>query len=372
MSGCSLPGQAGIQHAAGPPNGLSAGTGHRLSLGESSLSRPLATAACPTVDRADPGPATIQEGVLTLAGLPLHFGGRMAPTRVAWRLTGAADAPVVAALGGISADRHVHDARNPRAGWWREVVGPGRALDTLRYRVLGIDWFVPPGETTPVDTRDQARALLAVCDHLGIAQLHALAGASYGGMVGLALAEIAPDRLRHLLVIGAAHRSDALSTAWRAIQREIVRHARALGDAAGGLRIARALAMTTYRTRAELNSRFPGGVPGDRHEGFTVEAYLFARGADYARRHAPDAFLCLSESIDLHRVDPARIGVPVTLVAFREDQLVPVADARELAAALSGPCRLVELDSRFGHDAFLKEGALLAPAFAAALEGTLP
>jgi len=310
----------------------------------------------------------VQEGLLELAGLPLHSGGRLAPAHIAWRLAGAAGAPVVAALGGISADRRVHDCEAPRSGWWHEVVGPGHALDTLRYRVLAIDWLAPQDGATRIDARDQARALLAVCDHLGILRLHALAGASYGGMVGLALAEIAPQRLRHLLAIGAAHRSDALSRAWRAIQREIVRHAQHLGDGSGGLRIARALAMTTYRTRAELNERFPAGDRDDGAHGSTVESYLFARGADYARRHAPDEFLRLSESIDLHRVDPARIAVPVTLVAFREDQLVPVEVVRELAAALPGRCRLVELHSRFGHDAFLKEGALLAPAIAAALE----
>ena len=71
-------------------------------------------------------------------------------------------------------------------------------------------------------------------------------------------------------------------------------------------------------------------------------------------------------------MDPAQIRVPVTLGAIVEDQLVPLEDIRELAAGLGGIGRLIELHSHFGHDAFLKERNLLAPAFAVALDGTHP
>lgn len=321
-----------------------------------------------------------EEGQVDLAALPLHHGGRLAPVTITWRLAGAAGAPVVAALGGISAHRCPFDEDDARLGWWSTLVGPGLPLDTTRFRVLGIDYLggstgstgprAGQNDTSPIASHDQARALLAVCDSLGIERLHAVAGASYGGMVGLALAELAPTRVRRVLAISAAHRSNALSTAWRAVQREIVRHALRLGDGTGGLRIARALAMTTYRTRAELNARFPATSQGiDGRTDFAVEDYLFARGDDYARRHTPESFLCLSESIDLHRIDPARIRAPITLVAIAEDQLVTLEEVRELAHALSGRGELIELHSNYGHDAFLKERELLAPAFAAALDG---
>jgi homoserine O-acetyltransferase len=323
--------------------------------------------------------APVRQGILGIARLPLHHGGALERAVVAWRLVGAPDAPVVAALGGISADRAVCDPEAPGRGWWRELAGPGRPLDTDRHAVLGIDYLGSGASSAPmpgqtdfprVDSRDQAAALLAVCDELGIARLHAVAGASYGGMVGLALAECAPLRVRRVLAISAAHRSHALATGWRSTQRAIVRHCLALGDRSGGLALARALAMTTYRTRAGFERRFPapaggGGIRGD----FEVEQYLGARGADYARRTRPESFLSLSESIDRHRVDPARIRVPVDLVAIAEDQLVTLAEMRELAGSLAGPAVLHELHSDFGHDAFLKETDLLAPAFRAALEG---
>jgi homoserine O-acetyltransferase len=320
----------------------------------------------------------VEEGLLALPSLALHHGGQLVGVTIAWRLAGAPGAPVVAALGGISASRLVFDAEEPGRGWWRELVGPGLPLDTTRYRVLGMDWLGGSGGTTgprpgqqdfpAVDTRDQAAVLLAVCDALGIGRLHGFAGASYGGMVGLALAERAPQRLGHLLAISAAHRSNPLATGWRSVQRAIVRHALELGDGPGGLRIARALAMTTYRTRAEFNARFPTGpLSGAGRPEFPVERYLFARGDEFAATHRPEGFLCLSESIDLHAVDPRRIRTPVTLAAVIEDQLVTVEDVRELAGRLPAPCRLHELHSRYGHDAFLKEPAALAPVFAAAL-----
>ncbi len=326
-----------------------------------------------------PLPFTSQ-GLLGVARLPLHGGGALERAVVAWRLVGPAGAPVVAALGGISAHRAACDLENPGRGWWRELVGPGRPLDTDRYAVLGIDWLGGAGASSApmpgqadfpaIDARDQAAALLAVCDWLGIARLHAVAGASYGGMVGLSLAEIAPKRVGTVLAISAAHRSHALATGWRSVQRAIVRHSLALGDGPGGLALARALAMTTYRTRAELERRFPlQGTPTPRPEDFAVEQYLLARGAAYAEATRPECFLCLSESIDRFRADPARVRVPVHLVAIAEDQLVTPAEIRELAGGLVGPSVLHELQSEYGHDAFLKETELFAPAFRAALEG---
>lgn len=337
-----------------------------------------------TAFRAQPrmpiAPWSGRQGLLGFPKLRLHQGGTLERAVVAWRLVGPSGAPVVAALGGISAGRCTCDLDDPSRGWWRELAGPGRPLDTHRYSVLGIDWLGGAGASSApmpgqpdfpaVDARDQAAALLAVCDSLGIARLHAVAGASYGGMVGLALAETAPSRVGTVLAISAAHRSNALATGWRSIQRAIVRQGLALGDGAGGLALARALAMTTYRTRAELERRFPVDAgAATSPQGFAVERYLLARGTAYAESTRPESFLCLSESIDRHRVDPARIRVPVHLVAIAEDQLVTHVELRELAGLLGGPAFLHELHSEYGHDAFLKERVLLAPAFRAALDG---
>jgi homoserine O-acetyltransferase/O-succinyltransferase len=307
---------------------------------------------------------SVQEGVLELPGaFKLHFGGQLDTIRVAWRLVGDTG-PVVAALGGISAGRYVTGS-SPR-GWWSDIVGPGAPLDLRHHRVLGFDFLGGSGETTgprgaqsnfpSISAYDQAEVLRQLIGHLRIDQLRAIVGASYGGMVALAFAERFPELVRHVVVISAADRAHPMATAWRSVQRATVRYALKKNDGPEGLRLARALAMATYRSSQEFATRFD--AEPERIDGrfqFPVETYLLARGDAYAASYLPEAFLCLSESIDLHRVDPTRIAVPTTLVSVREDQLVPLTDMQALRSRLGGPAELVEISSLYGHDAFLKE-----------------
>lgn len=321
---------------------------------------------------------TGDEGVLELEGaLPLHFGGQLPNVRVAWRWVGDPAAPVIAALGGISAGRAVTDYAGSK-GWWSDIIGPGRALDSNRYRILGIDFLGGSGGTTgprvgqtdfpTIASQDQAEILRRVMLHLQLTELTAIVGASYGGMVALAFAECFPKLVKHIVVISAAHRTHPMSTAWRSVQRAVVRYAAQKGEGAEGLRLARALAMATYRSSAEFEQRFAG--PATRVDGrfqFPVESYLLARGNAYAAAYIPEAFVCLSESIDLHHVEPANIRVPTSLVAVIEDQLVPLSDMRALKERLAGSAELVELSSLYGHDAFLKEAQALRQVFTRAL-----
>ncbi len=314
------------------------------------------------------GATPVHEGVLRLPDpWTLHHGDVLAGARMAYRVEGPAAAPLVAVLGGMSAHRALAGAE----GWWPQMVGSGLGIDTDRYRVLGIDYLGGRGDSTapdgaapfpPISSYDQAAALAAVVRRLDAGPLHAIVGASYGGMVALAFAANHPDLVARIVVVSAAHKAQVLSTAWRSVQRQIVREALARGAGAEGLKLARALAMATYRTAAEFSQRF-GGAPqreGGRFR-FPVEGYLFARGDDYVRKYRAESFLALSESIDLHAVEPATVRVPATLIAVREDQLVPIEDVRELAARLGPRADLVEIDSLYGHDAFLKESAALGP-----------
>ena len=83
----------------------------------------------------------ISRGVVRLAELPLHHGGRVVPCEVAYALAGNPQAPMVVAFGGISAGRDVVATADGAPGWWHAVAGPGLPLDTDRYAVLGIDWL---------------------------------------------------------------------------------------------------------------------------------------------------------------------------------------------------------------------------------------
>jgi len=319
----------------------------------------------------------VREGMLDVPGeVSLYHGGRLSNVRVAWRLVGPANAPVVCALGGISSNRRVFDLEEPRTGWWSEVVGPGQALDAERFRVLSFDYLGGSAETTGplhgfpnISTYDQAELLVRLLNNLGIKSLRAIIGGSYGGMVALAFGERYPERVSRLIVIGAADRAHPMATAWRSVQRRILQFAVDCGRPKEGLQLARALAMSTYRSSEEFEARFDQAPTrsGERFS-FPVEQYLFARGSDFAEKHKPEAIVCLSESIDLHRVDAARIFVPTTVVAIREDQLVPLTDLRGLAARLP-VARLHEISSIYGHDAFLKESDQLRGIFNVVLGG---
>jgi homoserine O-acetyltransferase len=127
--------------------------------------------------------------------------------------------------------------------------------------------------------------------------------------------------------------------------------------------------MATYRSRRSSQPDSAAHRTNRWALPVSSQAYLLARGDAYAATYVPEAFVCLSESIDLHTVDASRIRVPVTLVGILEDQLIPISDLRSLRARLGGEAALVELSSLYGHDAFLKEGAALEPVFARALAG---
>lgn len=296
------------------------------------------------------------------AGFSLESGDRLRDGEIRVRRHGAVDAPQIIALGGISAGRNV----GGDGGWWSEFVGEGAALDTNAFGVLGVDFAPLTDHRVRITPADQARLLVLALAWLGIERLHAFVGASYGGMVGLAFAAANPGRAERLIVISAAHKPSALGLAWRGVQRRIVEFGLANGDADSGLSLARQLAMTTYRSVEEFESRFGAGV--DANGIGEVDRYLIARGEAYPRAMSPRRWLSLSEAIDRHAIDPTHVKTPTTLIACPTDQLIPLADVADLAARLPRLRAFHQLPSLYGHDAFLKEAVALRPILKAALE----
>ena len=379
-------------------------------------------------------PTEVQSGIIDLPQpFRLDSGTVLDNARLAWQSAGPADAPLIIALGGISAHRRAWSADGK--GWWQEQVGPGLALDTQRYRVLGIDWLggcdessgprsrsnktnpsrearlslpLPraagegkgrgQAEANPsrvarrslplpcvsgeakergqaeadasceasefpvVSTADQARALLVLLNRLGIRRVYLLVGASYGGNVAQQLAALLGERLRRLVLLSAAHRPAQFGLALRQIQRSILD----LGnESAQALALARELAVLCYRSTEGVEQRFN---VDDRRGGVT--AWLQHHGATFSARFDPAAYRCLGRSLDAHEIDPASIRAPTTVFAVREDLTVPLSLLHDYAARAGGPCELVEISSLHGHDAFLKEGAIVARILRNALEAT--
>jgi homoserine O-acetyltransferase/O-succinyltransferase len=321
--------------------------------------------------------AALAEGVLEVPDeWLLHHRGRLTGARVAWRLTGPADAPVVCAMGGIWCDRRLFDPADARGGCWSAVIGPGRPLDSSLHRLLSFDYLGGSGDTTgpqpgipfpSVSTYDQGEALVRLLDHLKIRSLRAIVGGSYGGMVALAFAERYPERVASLFIVSAADRPHPMAIAWHSIQRHIVKFAIQCARPQEGLALARAVGLSLYRSSEEFAARFPA-TP--RLEGgefvFPVERYLFGDSSESTAAFRAEAFLCLSESLDLHQVDATRIFVPTTAVGAREDQLVPLGDVRALVARM-GVAHVREISSIHGHDAYLREPEQLRSILATAL-----
>lgn len=285
-----------------------------------------------------------------------HAGTRTVTLR--YEAQGQADAPVLFVAGGISAHRHVAaSAEFPEKGWANELVGEGRALDPAQRRILAFDFVGADGRLdAPIDPADQADAIAALLDALEVEQLQAFIGYSYGALVGQHLAVRHPQRLRKLVAVSGAHKPHPFAAAWRALQRKSVALGQLQCADQQGLSLARQFAMLSYRTPEEFGERFdalPEIVNGRVR--VAAEDYLDAAGAQYVARTPVTAFLRLSESIDLHRVDPRQIAVPTTVVAVEGDRLVPLADHVALVEGLGTRGSLRVLRSPYGHDAFLKE-----------------
>lgn len=287
--------------------------------------------------------------------------GQQLEAEVGFRLHGPPGAPLVVALGGISASRNIQR-------WWPELYGASCGLDPQQFRILGLDWFGrcwPNGQC--VTTDEQGRLLAGVLDHLGIARVRLLVGASYGAMVGLAFAARYRDRLDELLAISGADQAHPMAMARRRIQRAIVH----LGETAGckeeGLVLARALALTTYRPLELFEQRFADSNP--QQVGAAISDYFDYQGRKFLESFNGERYCCLSESLDLHRVVPESIECPVTLVGVDSDELVPFAQLEKLADRLGGKCRLSLIKSHFGHDAFLKEPEIVNDLICGILSG---
>ncbi len=322
----------------------------------------LVTTASPTTTDDLDTPAADIDGVIALRGdiavsLPMRHAG-MREVRLRYELIGAANAPVVFVAGGISAHRHLAaSAVFPEKGWVDGLVGAGRALDPSSRRLLAFDFLGADGTLdAPIDTADQADAIAALLDTLGIARLHGFVGYSYGALVGLQFATRHAGRVGTLIAVSGAHRAHPYAAAWRALQRRAVALGQLQCAENHGLALARQFAMLSYRTPEEFSERFdaPPEVINGRVR-VAAEDYLDAAGAQYVARTPVTAYLRLSESIDLHRIDPAQVSVPTVVVAVEGDRLVPLADMVSLVEGLGPRGSLRVLRSPYGHDAFLKE-----------------
>ncbi len=251
--------------------------------------------------------------------------------------------------------------------WWRDVVGPDRAIDTNRYAVLCTNLlgscYGTTGPSDParrpfpeVTTRDMARLAGRLVAWLDVPSVALVIGGSLGGMVTMEFAATYPALVRNAVVLAAPAEHPASAIAWSHIQRRAIA---AAGEE--GLEIARMIAMMTYRTAGELADRF-GRV---EHEagGYAVERYLSRQGEKLRARFDLHTYLTLLAAMDSHDVGRGRGGVASALrpvkgkiigVGIPGDLLYDPLDVRRWTEAAGAEYR--EIESPKGHDGFLLEG----------------
>jgi homoserine O-acetyltransferase len=236
----------------------------------------------------------------------------------------------------------------------------------------------PWGASFPsVSTRDQARALWACLDAVGIDDLRLCVGGSLGGMVAQEVALERPEHVDRLMPIAAPAATGPMAVAWNRIQLEMVER---MGD--DGLALARQLAMTTYRSETDFEERFGRDVQPDGR--FAVVSYLEHQGRKLLGRFDRHTYRVLVGAMDRHDIGRGRTDIPTALVRLREagvrmtalgiedDILYGPRQVRALhEAALSVGVRshYRELRSTKGHDAFLVEWAQLEAVLVEVLSG---
>ena len=279
-------------------------------------------------------------------------------------------------------------------GWWDDVVGPGKAIDTDRWfvvcpNVIGgcqgstgpasphPDDGRPYGSRFPVITiRDMVRAQARLADHLGVARWASVIGGSMGGMQVLEWGITYPERVASIIPIATCMQATAQQIAWGAIGRRAIRidprwrggdyYDAAPGDGpAEGLSVARQIAQVTFRSDNVFTERFGRTLHATGR--FEVERYLAYHGHKLAARFDANSYLRISKAMDLHDVARgrgnlaaamARAHMPSLTIGVVSDLLYPIYQQRQITEILASEgldATFVEIDSPHGHDAFLIE-----------------
>ncbi len=300
-----------------------------------------------------------------------------------------------------------------KPGWWADVVGAGKVIDTDRYFVICSNVLgscvgstgpasinpasgQPWGVSFPVITiGDMVAAQVRLIDHLGIGQLFAVIGGSMGGMQVLEWGASYPERVFAAVPIASSHRHSAQNIAFHEVGRQAIiadpewrgGHYAAAGVLPErGLAVARMAAHITYLSEPALHRKF-GRRLQDRSSvsygfeaDFQVESYLRYQGSSFVERFDANSYLYITRAMDYFDLAAAHGGVLARafqgtairwcVISFSSDWLFPTSESRALVQALNAVAAnvsFVEVESDKGHDAFLLD----EPEFAQTLRGFL-
>jgi homoserine O-acetyltransferase/O-succinyltransferase len=340
------------------------------------------------------------------APLRLRSGAELPSYDIAYETYGtlnAARSNAVLVCHALNASHHVagyYESERGNVGWWDNLVGPGKPLDTRRFFVVGSNYLgscfgstgpasvnpatgKPWGADFPVVTvEDWVEAQACLADRLGIERFAAVIGGSLGAMQALQWTLSYPDRIRHSLVIAAAPRLTPQNIAFNEVARQAIMtdpdfhggHYYEKGVVpTRGLRIARMIGHITYLSGEAMSEKFGrvlrrASLGFDFDVDFEIESYLRYQGDKFSSYFDANTYLRITKALDYF--DPAadfggnlsaalaRAKAAFLVVSFNSDWRFPPPRSREIVRALLDNRRIVsylEIDAPGGHDAFLLE-----------------
>ncbi len=328
------------------------------------------------------------EGGLTLGPISLAFE--------TWGTLSPSGSNAVLILHALTGDAHATNGTRDEAdrGWWQDLIGPGRPIDTDRYFVLcpnilgGCRGSTGPSSTAPdglpygsrfplITVRDQVRAEIRLAQMLGIRSWAAVIGGSMGGMRSLEWLCMEPNMVDTAVVLAVGCSASPEQIALSSLQIRAIKNDpnyfggdyQRFGVAPDeGLAIARGLGQLSYRGSEELERRF-GRKPQDdrdpRNGGlYAVESYLDHHGKKLAARFDANSYIVLSQSMNHHDIGRGRGGPKaalaglksqVTVVGISSDRLFPLPQQQSLADLLPSLPEVEVVETDIGHDGFLVE-----------------
>ena len=291
------------------------------------------------------------------APLLLDSGQVVSDVRVAYHAYGTPDTQALLVLHALTGDSAVHQ-------WWPGLFGEGQALDPNQNFIVcsnvlgGCAGTSGPAEldTDTLSLHDMVRVQRELLRYLGVERVSVIGG-SMGGMQAYAWLSTYPDLVQQAVIIGAPARHSAWATGLNTAARSAIRSA----PGGEGLKVARMVAMLSYRSPQSLERSQSG--PSSRQPGkAAVTTYLEYQGQKLADRFCERSYLALTEAMDrfaLSDAELASIQTKALVVGISSDQLYPVAEIKSYAERLPN-ADYWELESIHGHDAFLMDAAGLS------------
>jgi homoserine O-acetyltransferase/O-succinyltransferase len=346
----------------------------------------------------------VETQIAAFPALALDCGVTLRDVEVAYETYGqlnAARSNAILVLHAFSGDAHAAgiSRETGQPGWWSEMIGPGLAFDTNRYFVIssnvlgGCRGTTGPGSFDPttgkryamqfpvITISDMVRLQKMLVDHLGIKKLLAVAGGSMGGMQALEWAVAYPKSVAAAIPIAASSRHSAQQIAFNEVGRQAVMADPDWNEGnyydaqppGRGLAVARMVGHITYMSDASMRQKFGRRLRDkdafgfDFSVDFEVESYLRYRGSQFVNRFDANSYLYITKAMDYFDLSAGRPSLAAAfdrttarflVLSFTSDWLYPTYQSLETVRALHSrniDVAFCELNSSYGHDAFLVE-----------------